>query len=435
MTEQIKMDSLFDSLKIEQRKKDGNDPLKLLILGFGSVAQYLYDYLLGDTYEYEIHIGTRSTDKAQEYINCIRSANIVRYSRIDSTTELHKVDLNEIDSIATLINQVSPDVVINTSRYVSHLKYGSLSWSNWRAYGYWCPLSMMYVKNIAEAIKQSGKKCVFINTSYPDVTNAWAVFGAGLTNPIFGAGNVNHIVARYKQAFVNLWNTSSYKTKFGELAIYDLDVLIVTAHFQDVLIGKEGKTNDNTAINPEILVKVDVHFDDKPLSDAVQQFADDFRESIFEHCAIPFPSDKTRNMMVASSVFEIVNTLSTWVENTVIDADSKLYKILNIPGPFGNCGGYPVLFRPGLEPSIASEKVFDVEQKEFLSINKRSLYEDGIDTSLISKGIVRFDNEEKLKKMEAMLNITMPRIVSYGNVKDVATLIEDAISRYMTKTN
>lgn len=434
MKEQTKIDSLFDSLKVEQRKKEGNTPLKLLILGFGNVAQYLYDYLLSDMYQYEIHIGTRSIDKAEEYTNCIKSANIIRFNSIDSTTELHQLDLNEVDSITALINKICPDIVINTSRYVSHLKYGSLSWKNWRAYGYWCPLSMMYVKNIAEAIKQSGKKCVFINTSYPDITNAWAVFGTGLTNPIFGAGNVNHIVARYKQAFVNLWNSSSYKTKFGELMLSDLDVLIVTSHFQDVLIGKEGKTSDGS-IDPEILVKVDIHFNDEALYDAVQQFANDFRESIFEHCAIPFPSDKTRNMMVASSVFEIVNTLSTWVENTISVPDSKLYKILNIPGPFGNCGGYPILFRPSFEPSIAGERLFDIDFKEFMAINRRSLYEDGIDTSLISKGIVQFCNEEKLKKMESILNITMPRVVSYANVNDVAKMIEDAISRYLTKMN
>ena len=72
MKEQTKIDSLFDSLKVEQRKKEGNTPLKLLILGFGNVAQYLYDYLLSDMYQYEIHIGTRNIDKAEEYTNCIK---------------------------------------------------------------------------------------------------------------------------------------------------------------------------------------------------------------------------------------------------------------------------------------------------------------------------------------------------------------------------
>src|SRR3989338_386279 len=147
--------------------------VKILILGLGSVGGYLLDYLMSwPEKDIELHVGVRSFEKATQYINIVRVANLIRHQRIKPII-IHNVDLNDIGSIADVLGKIAPDFIINSSRVYSGLKYGSISWHNIRAYGLWSPLSVKFIRNIMHAYKKADCAGVVINTSYSDVVNQW----------------------------------------------------------------------------------------------------------------------------------------------------------------------------------------------------------------------------------------------------------------------
>ena len=292
---------------------------------------------------------------------------------------------------------------------------------------------MYYTKKIGEAIIRSGIECAYINTSYPDATNPWFKHATKFNMPIFGAGNINHIVARYKVAFIDLWN-KSHQDK--QLEVSSIDVAMVASHFHDVLIGKNGtdKDTDSTFKGPEILVNISLKNGDDPMFEKeLTTFAHKNHSDILKNCAIAFPSDKTRNMMVASSAFELIDTIiyggSIYKE---LNHDNSVYRLLNVPGALGTCGGMPVLINlsGSCEAMLAKPSLFGVDLPTMLAINKNSLFQDGLDLSTIDKGIVRFVNTKKLSKLENLLDFHWPSAVSYEKVEDLASLIAQYIYLY-----
>lgn len=418
--------------KICKNIHDRGGKAKVCICGFGSVAQYLFDYLLTMPGNPDIVICTRNTEKASQFVNCLTRASVIRTGDINKVS-LRSCNFDNIDELSNILSEEKPDIVVNASRYVSGLKYGSISWNCCRAYGYWLPLSMYYTKKIGEAIIRSGIECAYINTSYPDATNPWFKHATKFNMPIFGAGNINHIVARYKVAFIDLWNQAYPNNK---LEVSDIDVAMVASHFHDVLIGKNGtdKDSDSPFEGPEILVNVSLkNEDNQMLEEELKSFAYNFHQEILRNCAIAFPSDKTRNMMVASSAFEIIDTIiyggSIYKE---IKNDNSIYRLLNIPGALGTCGGLPVLVNlsGSCEAMLAKPSLFGVDLPTMLAINRQSLFQDGLDLSLIDKGIVRFVNPKKLNKLESLLDFHWPTVVKYEEVEDLASLIAQYIDVY-----
>lgn len=418
--------------KICKNIHDRGSKAKVCICGFGSVAQYLFDYLLTMPSNPDIVICTRNTEKALPFVNCLTRASVIRTGDINKVS-LRSCDFENVDELSNILSEEKPDIVVNTSRYVSGLKYGSISWNCCRAYGYWLPLSMYYTKKIGEAIIRSGIECAYINTSYPDATNPWFKHATKFNMPIFGAGNINHIVARYKVAFIDLWN-KSHQDK--QLEVSSIDVAMVASHFHDVLIGKNGtdKDIDSTFKGPEILVNISLKNGDDPIFEKeLTTFAHNNHSDILKNCAIAFPSDKTRNMMVASSAFELIDTIiyggSIYKE---LNHDNSVYRLLNVPGALGTCGGMPVLINlsGSCEAMLAKPSLFGVDLPTMLAINKNSLFQDGLDLSTIDKGIVRFVNTKKLSKLENLLDFHWPSAVSYEKVEDLASLIAQYIYLY-----
>lgn len=99
------------------------------------------------------------------------------------------VDFNSITSVAACMEEYKPDIIVNSSRAYSGLKYGSISWDNIRAYGIWAPLAVKYIKKMMQVYEQAGCHAVVINTSYSDDVIPW-LKSAGLPYPDFGSGNI-----------------------------------------------------------------------------------------------------------------------------------------------------------------------------------------------------------------------------------------------------
>ncbi len=182
-----------------------NENLTVMIMGLGSVGTYLLDYLAArNDPSVRIVVVGRNKDKLESSSNIVRVGALIRGVNRSQIIVEHGVDFNNIQQMADCIRKYQPDFVVNSSRAYSGLKYGSISWSNFRAYGIWSPLAVKYIRNIMEAAELAYSHAVFINTSYSDAVIPW-LKSAGKNYPDFGSGNLNHLVPRIKLQLQKNW--------------------------------------------------------------------------------------------------------------------------------------------------------------------------------------------------------------------------------------
>jgi len=389
------MPNISDAMKATEDKLgrlaatvDSGAPVKVMIAGLGSVGCYLLDYLINlNDPLVEIHVAGRTPEKMEKAVNIARTAACIRGS-LASPVALHVVDLGQPAQIDELLGAVEPDFVINSSRAYSGVKYGGISWHAIRAYGIWAPLSVKYVKNIARACTGLTRPPVLVNTSYSDAVNRW-VGTAGLPAPDFGSGNLNHLVPRIKFAVAR---------ELGVEALDRIEVTLATSHFHDVLISKEGVTE---GCEPLLHVAVD------------GRTATVDASRIYRLCAIPMPTDHTRNMMNASSNFEIVSKL--------LRAAREKSKVgFHSPGVAGLLGGYPVAV-DGSRLRI-NEDHFDVAAMS--RVNRASIALDGIES--VEDGVLSY-TDALLDKTSKVFGCELPKRIALHDSEVVAELLIDKV--------
>ena len=147
----------------------------------------------------------------QSDVNIVKVAGLIRGKNKSRVSIYCNLDLNSEESIVQCLNEIEPDIVVNSSRAYSGLKYGSISWNNIRAYGIWTPLSIKYIKNIMAAHERVGSSAIVINTSYSDAVIPW-LKSAGKAYPDFGSGNINHLIPRIKLAVAEQYHIEDFWT-------------------------------------------------------------------------------------------------------------------------------------------------------------------------------------------------------------------------------
>lgn len=359
------MKSIDQKLQLLQAKYAGNDPVKIMIIGLGSVGTYLLDYLVSlANPRLEFIVVGRNRDKMQSDVNIVRTAATIRgqyrgHIRIDTC------NLEDVSSIAAVISRWNPDFIVNSSRVYAGLKYGSISWSHLRAYGIWTPLSVLFAKNIMLAYGQAGSTAITINTSYSDAVIPW-LKSAGMAYFDFGSGNLNHLIPRMKFYIAD---------KFGIDNLNDIDITLAVSHFHDVVISKEGQ-----AEGQDILL--DVKYQGKTL---------DFdKKELLAACKIAMPVDQKRNMMNASSNFNIIDAILTAISG------EKRVKI-HTPGVNGEIGGYPFVIDGKNGTGCIDESVFSIA--EMRKGNRKSIYLDGVEN--VCDGFLIYTDELLAKIKEA----------------------------------
>ncbi|MBR4946989.1 MAG: saccharopine dehydrogenase NADP-binding domain-containing protein [Clostridiales bacterium] len=381
-----------DKLKLI-KQHDSEGKIRIMIIGLGSVGNYLLEYLLSTADEkLEIIVAGRNADKLQCDVNIARVAALIRRQNRSNVIVDGTCDLENVDSIAAVIAKYQPDFIVNTSRVYSGLKYGTISWKNVRAYGIWTPLSIKYIRNIMLAYEKADGKGVVINTSYSDGTIPW-LKSAGKAYPDFGSGNLNHLRPRLMFAIAADKGISDF---------WNIGIDIATAHFHDVVISKEGQ---NEGV-PQLISatykgeKLDIDQDD-----------------ILKKCVISMPTDSKRNMMNASSNFDIISCILKAIrENTV----TKFYS----PGVFGNIGGFPVVVDgTGAEPKCKiDDSVFALD--EMIAKNRESLGLDGVED--IKDGCLIY-TDALIAKAEKAFGVTLPKTVHFDEIDQTANFIIDNI--------
>lgn len=377
---------------VEKHVKEDN--IKVMIIGLGSVGAYLLDYLISkNDPAINIVVVGRDADKMQTKVNITRVAGLIRGVNKSHIEVEGGVDLNDIDAIASAVEKYQPDFIVNSSRAYPGLKYGSISWSNVRAYGIWSPLAIRFTKNVMEACDKTGSNAVVINTSYSDAVIPW-LKSAGKAYPDFGSGNLNHLVPRMKFAVADMLGVDDY---------WNVDIMFAAGHFHDVCISKEGQTE-----GVELPLKIYYKGEEQKDID---------KDEVIRKCHISMPVDQTRNMMNASSNYQIITA--------VIDAirTGKQQKVFS-PGFDGNIGGYPVAvgYKDGKLDAWIDESVFGFE--EMNQADRASMALDGVEDVIDGKLIY---TDALIEKAEKAFGKRLPKEVAYDDIDKTAKWIIDEI--------
>ncbi len=362
---------------------------RVMIIGLGSVGLYLLEYLLEMQDErLTVIVAGRNNEKMTSDVNIVRIGAMIRGHLKSKIIIDSSCELNDESSVERSIAAAQPDIIVNSSRAYPGLKYGSISWNNFRAYGIWSPLSIRYIRGIMTAAEKAAPNAIVINTSYSDAIIPW-MKSAGKPYPDFGSGNLNHLVPRIKLAAARACGISDE---------WNIEVTMATGHFHDVVISKEGQ---NEGI--EQLISVKYNGSEIKINQA----------EILRECSIPMPVDAKRNIMNASSNFEIIDKLLSAV------SEKKSVKF-HSPGVFGNIGGYPVAVNysvNGFEVKI-DESCFAMS--EMLLKNKQSLYLDGIEK--VENGTLYY-TDELIAKVKNAFGTVIPKAVHYDDIDNTADLI------------
>lgn len=387
------MKTLNDKLQLLQTKMLNTDEkIRIMIIGLGSVGLYLLDYLASTADpRMEIIVVGRNYDKMLSDVNIVKTAATIR-RQLRATIHIEgNCNLEDVDNITDVLKKWNPDFIVNSSRVYSGLKYGSISWSHLRAYGIWTPLSVKFAKNIMEAYEKADFHAISINTSYSDAVIPW-LKSAGMAYFDFGSGNLNHLIPRMKFYIAG---------KFGTDNLNDIDITLAVSHFHDVVISKEGHSEGQDIL-------LDIKYQGKPL---------DFnKEELLVTCKIAMPVDQKRNMMNASSNFDIINSILTAIR------ERKIVKV-HTPGVNGEIGGYPFVI-DGRDNAIGhiDETVFSLE--DMRKANKKSIYLDGIEN--IENGVLTF-TDELIEKVKTEFGCRLTKSVKLEASDEVASMIIDKI--------
>ncbi len=387
------MKTLNEKLQLLQTKLlDTDKKVRIMIMGLGSVGLYLLDYLISTADpRMEIIVVSRNYNKMLSDVNIVKTAATIRRQMKASIHIEGNCNLEDVDNIAEILKKWNPDFIVNSSRVYSGLKYGSISWSHLRAYGIWTPLSVKFAKNIMEAYEKAGCNAISINTSYSDAVIPW-LKSAGKAYFDFGSGNLNHLIPRMKFYIAE---------KFGIENLNDIDITLAVSHFHDVVISKEGQ-----AEGQDILL--DIKYKGETLGFN--------KEELLAACKIAMPVDQKRNMMNASSNFDIINSILTAIR------DKKLIKI-HTPGVDGEIGGYPfIIDGEGSAKGYIDESVFDIT--EMRAANRTSIHKDGIEN--VENGILTY-TDNLIEKVKNEFDCVIPKHTHLSNSDEVAKLLINEI--------
>jgi uncharacterized protein (DUF2267 family) len=324
-------------------------------------------------------------------VNIVRTAATIR-GQLRSNIRVAQCDLNDVNSIADVLREYAPHIIVNSSRVYAGLKYGSISWSNLRAYGIWAPLAIKYARNIMLAYQEADCKAISINTSYSDAVIPW-LKSAGVCYFDFGSGNLNHLIPRMKFYLAE---------KYGLDNLNEIDMTIAMSHFHDVVISKEGQSEGQ-----KLLI-------DARRGDAKLEFDQD---DLLQHCAISMPTDQKRNMMNASSNFAIIKALLTSLRMEIV---CKVHS----PGVQGNIGGYPFMLDGASVTGYIDESIF--KKADMIQANMESIYLDGIEN--VTDGCLIY-TDELITKVRNRFHVELPKRVAFADIDAVAEkLISEIIN-------
>jgi hypothetical protein len=204
----------------------------------------------------------------------------------------------------------------------------------------------------------------------------------------FGSGNLNHLIPRMKFYVAQ---------RFGIDNLNDIDITLVASHFHDVVISKEGHTEGEKLL-------LSIKYQGKQL----EINPDD----VYKACSISMPTDQKRNMMNASSNFDIIYSIISAIRNRTCIK-------IHTPGVDGNIGGYPfIIDATGQDVKGYISNEYPLELMH--DVNRKSIYHDGIENVTDGKLIY---TDELLEKVKTRFGVDIPKEVPISEAETVAEIL------------
>lgn len=181
----------------------------------------------------------------------------------------------------------------------------------------------------------------------------------------------------------------------------DIDITLVASHFHDVVISKEGHTEG-------VMLLLSIKYQGKEL--------DINHDDVYKACGIPMPTDQKRNMMNASSNFDIIYSILSAIR------EKKAIKI-HTPGVDGHIGGYPFII-DGTSEEVKGYMAPNYSFEEMEQVNRNSIYCDGIEN--VENGCLVY-TDELIQKVKNRFNVEIPKRVHLTEAEKVADLLIEGI--------
>jgi len=147
---------------------------KVLIVGFGELGSQVYQLLLNSGTPLRITTADINEDAG------FRKTNLMKFVAgqmgIDREVEFVKMDIYNIEETARQIARINPDIIYSAATLQSWWVITTLPGEVFRKldearFGPWLPMHLTLVYKLMQAVKESGKNPIVINSSFPDVTH------------------------------------------------------------------------------------------------------------------------------------------------------------------------------------------------------------------------------------------------------------------------
>jgi hypothetical protein len=142
-------------------------------------------------------------------------------------------------------------------------------------------------------------------------------------------------------------------------------------------------------------------------------------DEVYKACGIPMPTDQKRNMMNASSNFDIIYSILSAIR------EKKAIKI-HTPGVDGHIGGYPFII-DGTGDEVKGYMAPNYTLEEMEQVNRKSIYCDGIEN--VENGCLVY-TDELLEKVRMRFSVEIPKRVHLYEAEKVADLLIEGIIKH-----
>jgi hypothetical protein len=279
--------------------------------------------------------------------------------------EFVKLDVKDLDATSETIREIKPDLIVNTMMEpalpsILMLPEKTRKTVTNAGFSWWLPLHFTLIYKLMKAIKKSGVSTCVVNYAYPDCVNP-VLAKAGLAVAT-GAGNVQTFAAAAR-----LIVSEKLNVPIREVEIYALQHHYVGAHY--LVFGEFG----NVPLYMKIFMR------DKDVTDKFN-----LKKLLSEAIETSFRGDKIWAFPNTGRIFQFASTLVK--VTTSILSDTK--EIINVPGPIGLPGGWPV--RMGVTPEVALPDGLDM--KDAIGIMEEQQKAEGIER-IENDGTVVFTDE------------------------------------------
>ena len=327
----------------------------VLIVGLGDLGSVVLELLAREEGIGRIVAAGRNYERGAARCNLARIAAIAQGYNPDIT--FLTLDLNDKDSAANVISEVSPDILLYTATMQTWWLPNLLPADNadllkQAGFGMWLPVHLALTIKMMQAVKDADYQGITLIAPFPDVVNC--VLGKIGLAPTCGVGNVDELVSK----------TRYLVSKKLKSSLDSVTVFLVAHHaLQAYSFGrKNGKA-------PPFFLKVEHN-------------GENITESInaSDLLLTPYQLSPGRpiHFLTGGCTIRLIKSLF-----------SSQKSLLHVPGPHGLPGGYPVIVG---KKSVETADLDEISLKEAVAINEQSHRFDGIE-SIEEDGTVIFLEE------------------------------------------